>query len=243
MSSESWRRRLDVAASLGVIVASLMFIVVMAGGLIVRSRTVTADSAGDNAVPDRALATATAASRGSVEAEVALVVFSDFECPFCAQFARATLPTIMRDYVDSGRVMLVFKHYPLEAIHPTAFEMSATAACAGTKDLFWEFHDALFERSDRKGRERLDQVKSRFNLTGSELEACISGPGTLTVDADLAEARALGLKGTPSLVFGVIGPNGEVQASRLESGALPAPAVARILDEMLLASAAALGDG
>ena len=81
---------------------------------------------------------------GSDSAHVAMIVVSDFECPFCGRFAREVLPDITRRYVETGRLLLVFDDLPLEGIHPRALRRSMIAECAGRQGHFWDVHDLLF---------------------------------------------------------------------------------------------------
>lgn len=84
------------------------------------------------------------ASKGDANAKITLVEFSDFQCPFCAKFYSETLPQIMKDYIDTGKVKLVYKHFPLISIHPNAQKAAEAAECAGEQGKFWEMHDAMF---------------------------------------------------------------------------------------------------
>src|SRR3954469_17929551 len=61
-----------------------------------------------------------AATKGSWSARLALLEYSDFKCPYCAAFTRQTLPVIEREYVQTGQVLLAFRHLPLRDLHPTA---------------------------------------------------------------------------------------------------------------------------
>ena len=79
---------------------------------------------------------------GRAEASVTLVEFSDFQCPFCAQF-RLTLNKVVAKYSD--RVTLVYRHFPLDEIHPYARTAALAAECAADQRRFAEFRDLLFK--------------------------------------------------------------------------------------------------
>lgn len=83
-------------------------------------------------------------SKGPSDAKVTLVEFSDFQCPYCASFYSATEQQIMKDYVESGKVRFVYKHFPLTTIHPNAQKAAEASECAGDQGKFWEMHDLLF---------------------------------------------------------------------------------------------------
>ena len=75
---------------------------------------------------------------------IALVEFTDYECPFCAQHTRDTAPSIDRTLVDTGRMRHVLFNFPLERLHPAARKASEAAECASRQGRFWEMHERLF---------------------------------------------------------------------------------------------------
>jgi protein-disulfide isomerase len=79
---------------------------------------------------------------GPDHAPVTIVEYGDFECPSCKQAAPA-VKMVMERFV--GRVRLVFRHFPLEEVHPHAMHAAQAAECAGAQGKFWEMHDLLFE--------------------------------------------------------------------------------------------------
>jgi len=83
--------------------------------------------------------------KGSEDAKVVLVEFGDFECPYCGQFWKETEGQIIKDYVDTGKVLLVFKHLPLFTVHPNAVNAAHAAYCAAEQGKFWEMHDLMYE--------------------------------------------------------------------------------------------------
>lgn len=76
--------------------------------------------------------------------EITLMLFSDFECPYCGQFARDTMTKYIEDYVDGGPVRFVFRDYPIESIHANAKSAAQAARCAEEQGKFFEYHDALY---------------------------------------------------------------------------------------------------
>ena len=105
-------------------------------------------------------------SRGSQAARIGILEFSDFQCPFCATFATTEMPDIVRDYVDSGKVLLSFHHLPLTALHPRAEAAAVAAECAGAQGKFWEMHDKLFASWSSQG---LVETLSKRLMSGFEL--------------------------------------------------------------------------
>jgi protein-disulfide isomerase len=153
------------------------------------------------AIPSSVQSISDAAVKGSRDAAVVLIEYADFQCPYCAQFARRILPEIEKRYVSTGKLRVVFRHMPLQEIHPQALMAAETAECARQQGRFWQMHDALF------ADQRLDEAslveKARTNGVGLEQFAeCVRGNGAVRVKQDLATARALGLAVTPTFLIG-----------------------------------------
>ena len=83
--------------------------------------------------------------KGSSDAKAVIMEFSDYECPFCQRFAVGVGKQIMDNYVDEGKVLFVYRDFPLESIHPNARRAAIAARCAGEDDKYFEFHDAIFK--------------------------------------------------------------------------------------------------
>lgn len=152
-------------------------------------------------VPSALQSIADAAVKGSPDAAVVLIEYADFQCPYCGQFARQILPEIEQRYVSTGKLRVVFKHMPLQEIHPQAVMAAETAECARQQGKFWPVHDALF------ADQRLDEAslveKARTNgISIQPFSECVRGNGGVRVKQDLAAARALGLAVTPTFLIG-----------------------------------------
>ena len=86
-------------------------------------------------------------TRGQAGAPVTIYEMSDFQCPYCAQWVRTTLPALEREYVATGKVKLVFVNYPLP-MHPNAEPAAELAMCAARQGRFWPMHDLLFRHQN-----------------------------------------------------------------------------------------------
>ncbi len=175
-------------------------------------------------VPDYRVEIETAghAALGPEDAPVKLVVFSDFECPYCRRF-NVGLDELREheDYRD--RIQIVFRHYPLRSIHPQAQKAAEASICAGDQERFWEYHDALWT-DENLGLETLEQHARLIGLDTEAFAECLnSGRHYQQVQNDFATARDLGLDGTPA-VFA----NG-----RYLGGALPLPTLMQQIDREL----------
>lgn len=79
---------------------------------------------------------------GNLEAPVTIIEFGDYQCPFCAKFANETENQIIKNYVDTGKVKMVYKD--LAFLGPESIAASLAAKCAKDQGKFWEYHDAIF---------------------------------------------------------------------------------------------------
>src|SRR5262245_15513585 len=164
--------------------------------------------------------TSGAIAKGPEGAPVTIVEFSDFQCPYCAKVA-PTVKQIEDTYKD--RVRIVWKHLPL-SIHKDAVNAAMAAEAAGKQGKFWEFHDRLFADRTKLGPEDLKQHARELRLDMNRFEADISsGADKKKIDADVAEAEALRIQGTPGIFI-----NG-----RFVEGAQPYEVFAKIIDEEL----------
>lgn len=88
-------------------------------------------------------------AKGNQNAPVTLVEFSDYQCPFCARFFNGAEAQIRKEYVDTGKVKIYFRDFPLTQIHPGAQKGSEAARCAGDQGKYWEYHDLIFQNQDK----------------------------------------------------------------------------------------------
>ena len=105
---------------------------------------------------------------GAAHASVSVVEYGDFECPNCKQAAPA-VKMLLEHF--KGRVLVAYRNFPLEEVHPHALLAAEAAECAGAQDRFWPMHDLLFDNQPhfklpqlRSYAERLQLDMSRFDL-------------------------------------------------------------------------------
>ena len=187
----------------------------------------------DPPMPDYPISLEGAVVKGNSAAAVALLVYSDFECPACAKFSNETLPQLVDKYVETGKVLFGFKHFPIEQIHPAATRAAVLASCSSRHGRFWEAHDALFALGSPIGQERLARVESTLGLNRQNLDACLTGGVNEEIARDVAEARAFGFNGTPGFLFGSVESDGRVRGKARRTGAAPVEAFSQILDGLL----------
>lgn len=168
-----------------------------------------------------AVTVAGAPRKGSAEAPVALLIYSDFLCPYCRVFATQTLPDIEREFVKTGKLAVVFKQMPLESLHKLAPLIAKISVCANERGQFWRLHDALFKVPRLGSPDQVFALAGAHGMARPWLTNCL---GRSTTDSriadDAAEARSFGMTGTPAFLLGGI--SGDlVTVTRRITGAQP----------------------
>ena len=169
---------------------------------------------------------------GNPEATVTIIEFGDYQCPLCRIFWKETMPRIKEQYVDTGKVQIVFRDFPQE-VHPEASPAAMAAECAEDQGKYWEYHDKIFQEQDRRGREG-DVVRFRTSdlkrwgedvgLDTATFDACVdSEQHKDEVESDYADAAGVGVNGTPFFFV-----NGRVLA-----GAHPFSTFETVIEEFL----------
>jgi protein-disulfide isomerase len=167
-------------------------------------------------------------SKGSSKAPVTVYEMSDFQCPYCRQFAVETFPQLEREYIKSGKVRWVFINFPLTSVHPHASAAAELALCAGKQQAFWRVHDLLFAHQETWAP--LKEVGPFFvsladsaKLSKPALLACLESPDTRSsVRADAEGASRSGATSTPTFY---------IEGGLLE-GAQPVDVFKQVLDSV-----------
>lgn len=161
--------------------------------------------------------------RGSRDAQVTLVEYGDFQCPYCAR-AHAALTELMQQHGE--RVALVYRHLPLTDLHPFAAPAAQAAEAAGAQGKFWEMHDALFENQGMLDEDALPPMAASLGLDAQHFARDLNdGAHRARVEADVRQAGALGARGTPTFFI-----NGERYHGDSDHASL-ASALKKALDE------------
>jgi protein-disulfide isomerase len=136
-------------------------------------------------------------SLGPANAPVTIVEFSDFECPFCAGMF-PTLKKVEENYKDKVRV--VYRQFPLNAIHPKAQKAAEASLCANEQGKFWQYHDALFSDQQKLAVDDLKARAAALALNAETFAACLdSGKHAAAVRDSIVEGSKAGVDGTPAL--------------------------------------------
>ncbi len=145
-----------------------------------------------------------ARTRGRSTAPVTIYEMSDFQCPYCREFALTTLPLVEREYVATGKVRLVYINLPLTTIHQNAAAAAAAGVCAARQGKFWPMHDLLFRHQDAwaklpQPRSYLLALGDSAGLDRGRLAACVgSGSAATEVQDDARRATRAGATSTPT---------------------------------------------
>jgi len=140
--------------------------------------------------------------QGDPAAPVTIVEFSDFQCPFCRRAVDQVLPQLVRDYIDTGKATLVYKH--MAFLGPESSWAAVAAECAADQNRFWDFHNLLFSRQSGENqgafnKDKLLSFATELKLDLAGFEPCLNNEETLTrVQADMQEGRQAGVTGTPT---------------------------------------------
>ncbi|WGS86474.1 thioredoxin domain-containing protein [Methylomonas sp. UP202] len=141
---------------------------------------------------------------GKADATIAILEFSDYECPFCGKHYKNVFPKLRESYIDKGKVKYVMKDFPLD-FHAHAKKASLAARCAGEQKQYWAMHDAIFEARGQASDELIASVAQQHKLDESALKKCLDDPAQLIkVQNDIALGSRLGVNGTPAFLIGRI---------------------------------------
>lgn len=171
--------------------------------------------------------------RGNPNAPIVFVEYSDYDCPFCKNF-HETMKRIMEEYGTDGQVAWVYRHYPIEQLHPSAPKIAAAAECVaelGGNTAFWSFSDLVFEErgiNEPTDMSRLPEFAETAGVDQAAFNTCVAnGDGEDGVAADFTDAQEIGAQGTPHTIVLV----GDQQG--IINGAQPYAVVHDIVESLL----------
>ncbi len=166
--------------------------------------------------------------RGSLDADIILIEYSDYECPFCKQF-HGTMQQVMDEYGD--RVAWIYRHYPLD-FHPKAQKTAEATECAaelGGNEAFWQMSDLIIENMPEIGLSELPTLAGEIGLDPVAFRTCLdSGKYAQKIKDQMAAGAQAGVSGTPGTI--AITKDG---TKKYINGAQPFEAVQSTLDTLL----------
>jgi protein-disulfide isomerase len=145
---------------------------------------------------------------GDPAAPITMIIYSDFECPFCAAFVHETFEQLRRQYVDTGVVRLVYRDFPIVESHRSALVAAVAGRCAAAQNRFWPMHDNLFITHNeewggvpKRDRKAMIEFAGLLELQVDAFERCMADP---TVEQAILQeadaARDLGVDATPTFL-------------------------------------------
>lgn len=168
---------------------------------------------------------------GNPGAPVRIIEYSDFECPFCKRF-HPTVKKIMDEYGKTGQVALVYRHFPLDTIHPQARPLAIASECAfeqGGDTAFWKAHDMIMSQSAAFNLSDLSPIAKVAGVDAKKLQACTdSKKYDERVNKDFTSGVNAGVSGTPFSF--VVHKDGRVEKV---GGAYPYDNMKAIIDSLL----------
>lgn len=178
--------------------------------------------------------------RGSKDAKIVIIEYSDIECPFCKVY-HTTMKTIFNEYGVDNKVAWVYRHFPIEGLHKNAIKEAEATECVaelGGEDKFWEYLDLLYattKSNDGLDLSTLPELGAKIGVDKAKLKTCIdSGKYTTKIKEAVAAGAKAGAQGTPYTVIKFKGetiPLVNEQGQGL--GALPLDVLKKIINNML----------
>jgi protein-disulfide isomerase len=173
--------------------------------------------------------------RGDKGAPVTILEYSDFTCGYCEKFFRETWPRLLSDYINTGKVRLVYRDFPRNVRGP-GVDTALAAHCAGEQGRYWEMHDRLFSSKSKYGAGPLEQQAEQLGLDKDTFSQCFqSGRYLDVIFQGLQEGGSLGIRGTPGFVL-YLSDNREGSARLLIPGAFPYEIFKEQIDRLLAQS-------
>lgn len=170
------------------------------------------------------------AVEGKADAPVTIVEFSDYQCPFCGKFYVQTLPSIIKNYIETGKARLIYRDFPLVQIHQNAEKAAEAAECAGKQGKYFEMHNKLFENQQSLGIDNFKKFASDLGLDTGKFNSCLdSGETAAEIQKDEQDGLAVGIQGTPGFIIGKTNSN----SAQVISGAYPFDAFQQVIENQL----------
>jgi protein-disulfide isomerase len=168
---------------------------------------------------------------GSADAKVLMIEFGDYQCPSCRMFWKDIEPRLKKEYIDTGKVKLVFRDFPLTGIHPEAVLAAEAVNCARDQNRYWEFHDKVFREQYNKGDDvirlkpaDLKKWAKDLKLDQANFDQCLDSEKYKDeIVKDKMDGEAAGVQGTPTFFV-----NGHVVG-----GAQQYPEYKKLIDQLL----------
>jgi len=170
---------------------------------------------------------------GKSASHLVMIEFSDYQCPFCGQYARETFPKIKELYVDSNKMDYAIVDVPLPS-HQLAPKAAEAAHCAEDQGKFWEMHDQLMAKQD--SLDKLSSYAATLNLDLPKYEECLNtNKYAKKITAEIEMAAKLGINGVPGFILAAKDPLNPSKAKGILAlrGAMPLEMFQKEIDQAL----------
>ncbi len=181
--------------------------------------------------------------RGTATAQVAIIEFGDFECPYCRRYEQETYPQIADTYIKTGKVRYYYKDLPLP-FHAHARPAALAARCAGEQGKYWQMYDALFTDQVPATAADLDTRAKAAGVDTTKLDTCIASDRfSSSIRQNIDQAAKMAMSGTPTFLIGTVAPDGNlVNVKQSVVGAQPFSVFRADIDSLLMPAKATLGE-
>jgi protein-disulfide isomerase len=134
--------------------------------------------------------------QGVTGAPVTIIEFADYQCPFCAE-ADKSIKTLLDQY--SGKILFVYRDFPLKESHLFAFQAAEAADCAGNQNKYWEMHDVLLINQDNLDTSSLKEYAAQLSLNRAQFDLCLANHEFESeINNDFEDGKSYGVTGTPT---------------------------------------------
>jgi len=162
----------------------------------------------------------TSPALGNPNAKVALIEFADYQCLYCERFYRQSFDSLKRRFIDSGKVMYVFRDLPAPN-RPQAFPAAVAARCAGDQGKYYDMQALLFKNAKSLSADSYSAFAKKLGLDESKFSACLLDENQgERIKQDVVDAQNLDITGTPTFYVGTVDGNRIVNPKKIV-GALP----------------------
>ncbi len=159
--------------------------------------------------------------KGDPNAKVTVIEFADFRCPFCEQWFQNVEPSLIKDYVDTGKVKFYFRNYAF--LGPASTVAANAGECANEQNQFWAFHDYMYQHQPDETDtsmytvDNLSKIAGGLGMDQSQFQSCLSSKKyDSNVSKDLSEGSTAGVSGTPTTFVNGIAIVGAVPYSQIK---------------------------
>jgi len=189
-------------------------------------------SAAKRNTEDKSIDLNNGARRGDKKAKVAIVEFTDFQCPFCRKFYSATYKKLDSNYIQTGKLQYVLYDFPL-SFHSHAELASIAANCADKQGQYWDMHDYLFENPGQLDERHYILQAKNLGLDLTKFRACLGDQDQKKKIANSIDyGSSLGVSGTPTFFVGLV-KGDRLKDARIVEGMQSYSRISQIIDALL----------